>query len=343
MGIEAPHDTFFRAIFQRAAPAASWLGTLLPAAVLGALDATTLSPAAGTALGVRLLRHHADLVFTAALRHNRAPVLLLLEHKAQPDADLPSQLLRYAVHLRRAARRRQRGPEPLVLAAVLHHGATPLPGPASHPHLAELPPAQAAAFAALQPQLAFVADDLAAQDEAALHRPGLVPTAELALLCLRSLRGFAPDEVLAAFDRWADLLRAVDADAEGGPDVVDAVGWYALAVTEVPAADLSEAFARILRRPEDTIMSTLERTYLKGLADGKAEGLAKGKTEGIARGKAEGKAEGRIETILRLLGRRFGPLPPAVAARVRQGSPAELDRWTDRVLEAATLDGVFAD
>ncbi len=327
--LEAPHDTFFRAVLGQPAYAASWLGSVLPQRIVRAIDWSTLAAAPDTALGVRFRRHHADLVFTATLP-NGATVLLVVEHKAQPDPDLASQLLRYVVHLRRAARRRNGGPEPLVLAVVLHHGPRPLPGTPPHPHLTLLPAADAEAFAALQPQVSFVVDDLAAcADEPSLHRHGLRPAVQLALLCLRCLRDGTGDDVLAAFARWAVLLRAVDRDDRA--DTVDAVCWYALAVTEVAPEALTDVVSRILHRPEDTIMSTLERTYQKGKAEGKAEGEAKGK------------AEGRAETILRMLHKRFGELPAEIATRVRTGSLADLDRWTDRILDAATLAELFAD
>lgn len=325
MGIEAPHDTFFRAIFQHAACMASWLGAILPASVARAIDWRTLTPATDTAFGVHLRRHQADLVFTAALRPNGAPVLILVEHKAQPDAQLASQLQRYAVHLRRAASRHNRGVEPLVVVAVLHHGSTPLPAAPPHPQLSALPDADAADFAAMQPQLSFTIDDLAGRDEHALHLPGLLPTAQLARYCLRFFWQSSGDEVLALLARWADLLRAADRD--DGPDVADAVCWYALAVAEVAPEALIDLVSRILLRPEDTIMSTLERTYQKG----RAEGLA------------TGKAEGCIDTLLRQLHRRFGELPAEVAMRVRGGSPADLDRWTDRILDARSLTELFAD
>jgi hypothetical protein len=46
--------------------------------------------------------------------------------------------------------------------------------------------------------------------------------------------------------------------------------------------------------------------------------------------------------LLKLLNRKFGDLPPAVRDRVTGASEVELDRWTDNILSAATIDDVFA-
>jgi hypothetical protein len=43
-----------------------------------------------------------------------------------------------------------------------------------------------------------------------------------------------------------------------------------------------------------------------------------------------------------LLIRRFGPLPAWMEARLTGAGPAQLDAWGERVLEAATLEAVFA-
>jgi hypothetical protein len=51
--------------------------------------------------------------------------------------------------------------------------------------------------------------------------------------------------------------------------------------------------------------------------------------------------EGHRTMLLRLLVRRFGALPEPVAARVATATPAELERWSDRILDAASLDDVF--
>ncbi|MFT4099557.1 MAG: Rpn family recombination-promoting nuclease/putative transposase [Burkholderiaceae bacterium] len=59
-------------------------------------------------------------------------------------------------------------------------------------------------------------------------------------------------------------------------------------------------------------------------------------------GRTEGKEEGRKEVLLSLLHHRFGDLPETVIARVEAGSAAEVKRWAVRVLDAQTLDAVFA-
>ena len=127
---------------------------------------------------------------------------------------------------------------------------------------------------------------------------------------------------------WAGAVDRADGPPKTPPmgrEAIDAIGWYTLAVTDVSPEVLSSTFGRILHRPEETIMSTLERTFQKG----KAEGETKGETKG------------RTETLLRQLHKRFGHLDEQVIMPVRSGSAAELDAWTDRILDAPTLAEVL--
>jgi hypothetical protein len=57
----------------------------------------------------------------------------------------------------------------------------------------------------------------------------------------------------------------------------------------------------------------------------------------------EGLEEGQGRALTRQLTRRFGSLPEWVAPRVKQASATQLDTWLDRVLDAPTLEAVFAD
>lgn len=51
---------------------------------------------------------------------------------------------------------------------------------------------------------------------------------------------------------------------------------------------------------------------------------------------------GELQTLQRQLTKRFGPLPEAVQVRLSTATREEIKRWLDRVLDAHTLDEVFA-
>lgn len=55
-----------------------------------------------------------------------------------------------------------------------------------------------------------------------------------------------------------------------------------------------------------------------------------------------GRKEGEGAALLRLLERRFGALPEAVTTRVAEASTDEIEGWLDRVLDASSLEDVFA-
>lgn len=225
--------------------------------------------------------------------------------------------MRYSVYLGNCTRS-SRSPPTLVIPILVYHGPPAWSDQRPpHPSLVTLDPGVAGAIDRLQPRLEFLVDDLTRCTEAELRRPGLTALAQLTHLCLVFLPQLDPIEALAALERWADLLRAVDRD-EGpppGPDAVAGIAGYALKVTEIPAITLHETFERILQRPEETIMSTAEKLL----------------------------RQGRAETILRQMEKRFGPLPTETVQRVRSATPAELDRLTDCVLDARTLAELFAD
>jgi hypothetical protein len=59
----------------------------------------------------------------------------------------------------------------------------------------------------------------------------------------------------------------------------------------------------------------------------------------------EGRMEGRSAVLLRQLTKRFGPDIPGseVQERLRTAEPEQIDLWAERILDAKTLDEVFAE
>jgi hypothetical protein len=57
----------------------------------------------------------------------------------------------------------------------------------------------------------------------------------------------------------------------------------------------------------------------------------------------KGLKQGELQGEMRLLQRRFRPLPEAITERLAQANVATLETWGERLLDAATLDEVFTD
>jgi hypothetical protein len=56
-----------------------------------------------------------------------------------------------------------------------------------------------------------------------------------------------------------------------------------------------------------------------------------------------GRIEGEAKALIRLVERRFGPLPAAVRERILAADSTMVEGWLDRLMEAPSLDAVFAD
>ena len=64
--------------------------------------------------------------------------------------------------------------------------------------------------------------------------------------------------------------------------------------------------------------------------------------EGYAKGVEKGREEGRRQLLRRQLELRFGPLGEDHTRRIAEASAAELDRWGDRVIAAASVDDALS-
>ena len=71
------------------------------------------------------------------------------------------------------------------------------------------------------------------------------------------------------------------------------------------------------------------------------EGMERGMRQGRVEGMEQGRVEGERAVLERLLRRRFGMLPPTTVSRLGRASAADLETWTENVLDAGTLDDVF--
>jgi hypothetical protein len=120
--------------------------------------------------------------------------------------------------------------------------------------------------------------------------------------------------------------------------------------------ELLELIAKVSRDPTALdILESLLRYYVQGtgrLDETQVRRLLEQTLSGeplmetfidryIAQGEQRGKQLGEAEMLLRLIERKFGPLSEMVRERVTQADPDRLLEWSERILEARTLDEVL--
>lgn len=115
--------------------------------------------------------------------------------------------------------------------------------------------------------------------------------------------------------------------------------YYDLVLSSLSRA-AREVLEAMMRSGRYEYRSDFARKYFQ-------EGRDEGRDEGRKEGRDEGRDEGRVEAlrgvVLKQLRLKFRRLPRAIAQRVASAPAAELERWSERVLFASTLDEVFGE
>ncbi len=98
---------------------------------------------------------------------------------------------------------------------------------------------------------------------------------------------------------------------------------------------------KLIDQLKPVVGSEIEETMLTEGQRLEKRGYDAGHKQGHKQGYEEGQAHSR-RILLRQLERRFGSLPALVVHRVSNASADELMEWSDRVLDADSLDDVLA-
>jgi predicted transposase YdaD len=324
--VASHHDSLFHRTLADPVNAEAMFRCALPAALIAAIEWSTLTELTSKITDDELRNHFPDHPFSVRLRDHDLQLFLLPEHKSGEYRGLLLQELRYSLNI--WAKWADEHPEddglPPIIPVLFHHGNQPWRGPTSlrgHFDVGGL-----AAVRTKDPELAAIIEesgvslmtsvlDLATHDEDWLRSSPFPDLAKLVLLCMRFVRFQDPAEGIDTLERWHDLIAAVHR-APTRQSGFAGVESYLLEITDLTPEQLRRVVQRAIGTG-DELMSTAERL------------------------RKEGRNQHAIETVLRLLARRFGDLPETIVQRVNAATLAELDRWTDRILDARTLDDVF--
>jgi hypothetical protein len=155
----------------------------------------------------------------------------------------------------------------------------------------------------------------------------------MAHLEVRATRGDGPGRLSSK----VGLIRRLYRSGLGRDQVLDLLNFIDW-VMELPAELVKPFEAEV-----DQLETELEMPYVNTWERrGIEKGVILGKQEGIEQGVEQGVRQGEALFLKGLLVHRFGSLPEWAERRLAKASREELERWGKRVLEARTLEEVFA-
>ena len=319
-----PHDALFRQIFGDSVHAAAVLRSIVPQRVAAHIDwDVPLVPTHASMVSKHAKQRHGDLLFKARLIDGRDAFLwVIFEHQSRVQRWMPLRLSGMVQHFLDDWHRRNPGSHylPAVLSVVLHHGPTPWGAPTSLLELTDLSEQARADLAGHLLSLDFVLDDLRTVPDEAIDARPLDP---LSRLILGILKHYRSDEMLAFYVAHAEDIRDLLATEHGRLGLFIAIRYTERVNPHVDRDTLIRHLAPLVGPGLEDTMLTFEQLLRK-------EEYKKGVKKG------------QRELLLRLLTRRFGSLPVSVTERVARASRQEIENWGDRILDAASLDDVFA-
>lgn len=304
------HDAFFKQIIGDPMMADRFLREHLPPEVVGLLASEPPEALPGSFVDEELGQHHADLLFKVRLMTGGdALIHLVVEHKSAPDPMARLQLLRYVVRiLVDWHRKNDRLPLPPVVPLLAHHGPAGWEVSTDFVDLFGPVPGPLRPYL---PSFRHVLVDLMRIDDEALSQHIRLRAFLKALKYV--LRTDLPESI--------DIVLAEAPDL----DVVDVV----LILTyigrgPVPVGDdvVRAALRRLVPAREEEIMASFGQQYFE-------------------EGKATGIAQGEAKALIRLVERRFGPLPASARERVLAAEAESIEVWLDRLMEASSLEALF--
>jgi hypothetical protein len=233
-----------------------------------------------------------------------ALVYILFEHKSYPDAMVAFQLLRYVIAIWQRYLTDGGGkPLPLIIPMVVYHGAEPWNVPVDFAALFD--PDEA--LAGIVPGFRYFLSDLGAQADHELSRFALLRSGLMALKHATRGSGIVSIEAIVTAEIWHDLFCGV------------VIKYIFRAFRKIDRDEVVRLLTRIEEEAGPIMVSNIAQEWID-----------------------EGKALGEVRMLTHLLARRFGPLPTEVTARMKDANTEALETWGEKLLDARSLDEVFA-
>ncbi|MFA5630987.1 MAG: Rpn family recombination-promoting nuclease/putative transposase [Porticoccaceae bacterium] len=289
-------------------------------------DFSTLEHVNGSYVSESERQRHDDMVWRVRVRDRWLWVYLILEFQSEPDPWMAIRMMVYlgllAQHLIREGELCE-GRLPPILPLVLYNGLAEWKSPRDAGDCFVAPPKGLETF---RPRLLY---HLVDEARLKLHPSDSVRNFSEALFRLE--HGQSVEDLRRVLQALDTMLRAPEQRS-----LRRAFGvWVKMLLRrKAPSSSISE-----IERINDIMEAdSMLAERIEGWFD---EAERRGVNKGRQEGRKEGLQQGEAMALRRLLGKRFGDLPPALTERIDKASLAQIEAWFDRAIDAPSLDAVF--
>ena len=322
------HDTGYKKLFSHPEMVEDLLRGFVKEDWVQELDFSTLTREFNSYVSEELRERHDDMVWRVRFRGRWLYLYLLLEFQSRPDPWMVVRMLVYLGLLYQDilnSSQNRLEKLPAVLPIVLYNGA---PRWTEAVSLAELLPDMPAGLQAYQPGLRYLL-----LDEGIFTEEELTGTRNLAAALFRLEKSREPEDLRQVLANLIEWLQA--------PEQLRLRRSFAVWVGRVllPRRLQGENLPEIENLQE--VHAMLAERVEEWTKNWKQQGLQEGLQQGRQEGRQEGQQQGLQESFMRLLSKRFGPVPNDVAQRVTIAPPEQITRWFDQAIDAPSLDKVF--
>ena len=325
-----PHDSLFRAVFQYPEHAEGLIRHLLPAQCLSAFNFNSLKLQPTSFIDEQLKNLYADLLYSIELDGRPAFIYFLLEHMSSDSPWLAARMLGYEIRIWEKFIEENPNSKilPLILPLVVRHGLTE--NTAEPTRFEDLYDAPHPLFEILREhsvRLTLLVEDLKREANEDLYkRAALTQVAKLVLMALKNSRSIL--DLIQSAPLWCNLIHDVISAGNGWMALARVCRYFWMTQTAENARPLLDEISKRLpmhQTRKDVGMNIEE--YL--LDKGRKQGIELGRHQSVQR------------VLITLLQQRFGPLPEATIARVKNSDVEKVEAWLERVLGAISIDDVF--
>jgi predicted transposase YdaD len=324
---ENSHDKLFKSALADPKDVAMQLRAVLPPALAGQLDFSTLKPLPGTFVDESMRGSQADLLFAVRRADEELWLYVLMEHKSEVDRWTLLQLLRYMLRIWERNLAEKTPPSTLspIIPVIVHHSETGWTAPTHFQGLFNATAMADAELRRLTPEFQVELDDLSHRSDQDIRARAMGPVATLDLLFLRD--GRREGRILEELVAWADLFRAVLVLPDGQRAIVRLFSYLSRVAPNLNLKELTERVRRTIPETESVVMTLAEQLLEQGEKRGIEKGIEKGYRAVVRR---------QIEL-------KFGELDSITLARLEAADERTLERYIERVLTASSVGEMLGE